>query len=124
MLLIWLEESKEPTEHILNELMERQEEFRELADRIAFIIRTPKALEDSTLSKCRSAIPGIAVYYDDFGETAEILVRRIYTEPGRWPLIIVADSHTGQLEAVYGTSGYNVGTGDMLLRVMRAEEEA
>lgn len=124
MLLIWLEESKEPTEHILNELMERQEEFRELADRIAFIIRTPKALEDSTLSKCRSAIPGIAVYYDDFGETAEILARRIYTEPGRWPLIIVADSHTGQLEAVYGTSGYNVGTGDMLLRVMRAEEEA
>ena len=89
------------------------------------IIRTPEgALEDSTLSKCRSAIPGIAVYYDDFGETAEILARRIYTEPGRWPLIIVADSHTGQLEAVYGTSGYNVGTGDMLLRVMRAEEKA
>ncbi|MDY3920155.1 MAG: transglutaminase domain-containing protein [Candidatus Limivivens sp.] len=119
-LFIWLEESKEPTEHILNELMERREEFRNCTDQIALMIRSEKALADPTLSRCMEALPGIPVYFHDFGKDAEVLARRVYTEPGRWPLILVAENQESGLTALYGTSGYNVGTGDMVLRILNS----
>ena len=39
----------------------------------------------------------------------------MYVDPEKLPLIIVTN---GELNGIYATSGYNVGTGDMLLRLM------
>ena len=39
-ILFWLEVSKEPTEHILNELMERKEAFENYKENLLFIIKT------------------------------------------------------------------------------------
>ncbi len=114
-ILFWLEESKEPTEHILNELMERKEEFMKYRQDLLFIIRTKEALKDPTLAKCRTALPDIPVYYDTFAENVNTLGRRMYVDPDKLPLIIVTD---GELNGVYATSGYNVGTADMLLRIL------
>ncbi|MDO5422257.1 MAG: transglutaminase-like domain-containing protein [Eubacteriales bacterium] len=119
-LFIWLEESKEPTEHILNELIERKEEFGIFENRIALIVQNRKALEDPTLVKCRKALPGVPVFFHDFGGEMEVLARRVYTEPGRLPLILVAERRESGVTALYGTSGYNVGTGDMVLRILNA----
>lgn len=121
MLYIWLEEGMEPTEHILNELIEHETEFASLQDRIVFLMKSEEGLVDPTLRKCRSALPEIPVYYHDFGEEAELLARSVYTEPGRWPLIAVVQNLEQGLTALYGTSGYNVGTGDMILRIMSAQ---
>ncbi|MDY3251266.1 MAG: transglutaminase domain-containing protein [Candidatus Choladocola sp.] len=120
-LFLWLEESREPTEHILNELMERREEFGRFPGRIALMIRSGAALQDPTLMKCLHSLPSLSVYYHDFGEEAELLARSVFTEPERWPLILVAERKERGLTALYGTSGYNVGTGDMVLRIMNAE---
>ena len=38
----------------------------------------------------------------------------MYVDPDKLPLIIVTN---GSLNGIYATSGYNVGTGDMLLRL-------
>lgn len=39
----------------------------------------------------------------------------MYVDPDKLPLIIVTN---GNLNGIYATSGYNVGTGDMLLRLL------
>ena len=39
----------------------------------------------------------------------------MYVDHEKLPLIIVTD---GRLNGIYAASGYNVGTGDMLLRLM------
>lgn len=114
-ILFWLEESKEPTEHILNELMERREEFLPHQKELYFIIRTKEALKDPTLSKCLNALPDVNIYYDTFKENVNTLGRRMYVDPDKLPLIVMTD---GELNGVYATSGYNVGTADMLLRIM------
>ena len=114
-ILAFLEEEKEPTEHILNEMMEQEEAFAGYAERIIFIVRSKEALETPTLSKALGKLKNVQIYYDDFSEIINTLGRRMYVDPDKLPLIIVTN---GSLNGIYATSGYNVGTGDMLLRLM------
>lgn len=115
-IFLWLEESKEPTEHILNELMERQDEFAKYADSLLFVVRSSKALQDPTVSKAVKAFPDAKIYYDDFKENVNVLGRRMYVDHEKLPLIIVTSR---KQNGIYATSGYNVGTGDMLLRLLK-----
>ena len=114
-ILFWLEVSKEPTEHILNELMEKKEAFEKYKENLLFIIKKEEDLNDPTLSRCRAALPGIPVLYDTFTENVNTLGRRMYVDPEKLPLILVT---SGELNGIYATSGYNVGTADMLLRIL------
>lgn len=114
-ILMFLEESREPTEHILNEMMDQRDSFAALSDRIIFVVQSTEALADPTLQKTLSIFPEIRVYYDRFEDHIELLGRRMYVDHEKLPLIIVTN---GKLNGIYATSGYNVGTGDMLLRVM------
>lgn len=115
-ILAFLEEEKEPTEHILNEMMEQQEAFKKYASRIIFVVRSKEALSTPTLAKALGILGDeVQIYYDDFSEIINTLGRRMYVDPEKLPLIIVTN---GELNGIYATSGYNVGTGDMLLRLM------
>lgn len=114
-ILFWLEVSKEPTEHILNELMEKKEAFEKYKENLLFIIKKEEDLNDPTLSRCRAALPGIPVLYDTFTENVNTLGRRMYVDLEKLPLILVT---SGELNGIYATSGYNVGTADMLLRIL------
>ena len=114
-ILAFLEEEKEPTEHILNEMMEQEEAFSRYAKRIIFVVKSKKALETPTLSRALSKLGNVQILYDDFSEIINTLGRRMYVDPDKLPLIIVTN---GSLNGIYATSGYNVGTGDMLLRLL------
>lgn len=115
-LIIWMEESKEPTEHILNELYERKEEFNSIDGQIIFVVKEEKSLQDPTLSRTLASLKDVQIYYDSFAENVNTLGRRMYVDPDKLPLIIVTNPG---LNGVYATSGYNVGTGDMLLRILK-----
>ena len=114
-ILAFLEEEKEPTEHILNEMMEQEEAFSRYAKRIIFVVKSKKALETPTLSRALGKLGNVQILYDDFSEIINTLGRRMYVDPDKLPLIIVTN---GNLNGIYATSGYNVGTGDMLLRLL------
>lgn len=114
-ILMFLEESREPTEHILNEMMEQPEAFRKICSGIIFVVQSQAALSDPTIKKALTMFPDIRVYYDCFADHIELLGRRMYVDHEKLPLIIVT---SGKMNGIYATSGYNVGTGDMLLRLM------
>lgn len=114
-ILAFLEEEKEPTEHILNEMMEQEKAFARYAEKMIFVVRNKEALETPTLAKALGKLKNVQIYYDDFSEIINTLGRRMYVDPDKLPLIIVTN---GSLNGIYATSGYNVGTGDMLLRLM------
>lgn len=120
-ILMWLEESREPTEHILNEMLEHAEKFHEFENSISFMIRTPEAKQDPLLAKVLKMFPNVSIYYDSFEENIELLGRRMYVDPDKLPLILVTN---GESVGIYATSGYNVGTGDMLIRIMEEVPEA
>ena len=113
-VLMWLEEGKEPTEHILNEMLEQAGDFAQLPARIIFLVRSQAALENAKLRQVLQTFPEISVYYDSFVPNVETLARRMYVDPEKLPLILVT---TGSLDAIYASSGYNVGSGDMIVRI-------
>ncbi len=116
-ILFWLEVSKEPTEHILNELVDRKEEYEKYQDKLLFIIREPKELTDPTFSKCRTALPDVRILFDVFAKDLEMTARRMYVDPDKLPLLVVTD---GAATGIFAVSGYSVGMADMLLRVLES----
>lgn len=116
-LIIWLEVSREPTEHILNELRENGEKFRELKDicNVHLILERPIDRDDATLCRALKELPDVRIWYGDGEDTVQLLARRMYVDPERLPLIILGDQEGNGL---YACSGYNVGTAELLLRLV------
>lgn len=115
-LLLWLELTKEPTEHILNEMCERKELFGALRTPIYFVVRNGADFEtDGTLNKAREALPEARILTDEFGEGYGAFSRQAGCNPGKLPLAAVVE---GGRECVFSAAGYNVGMADLLLRIL------
>lgn len=121
-LLLWLELTREPTEHILNEIWEKKDAFRKLqgAERsdvpVYFILKKGKNYrEDETLKRTLQGVPGITLLFDEFGEAYEKLSCQVRCNPGKLPLAMVMK---GGRECIYSECGYNVGMADILLRIL------
>ena len=117
-ILLFLEEGKEPTEHVLNEMLDHREELCALHDlnaRIICVIKDSSALSNATFAKTLATIPGIQVYYDDFTDHVETLARRMYVDPEKMPLLVV--TRPG-MTGIYACSGYNVGSVDLIVKIL------
>ncbi len=115
-LFLWLDLTREPSEHILNELYEKREAYREILAPVHFVVRRgAKYREDPTLARTCEALPGARVLLDDFGETYRQFSRQVGRNPGKLPLAAVLD---GGRVCVYSDAGYNVGMADTLLHML------
>lgn len=115
LAFVWLDEGKEPSEHILNEIMENAGEFAGLGKRLKFVFREKNGTEDRTFRQAVRFLPEAEVYYDADNQNQIMLARRMYKDPGALPFLLIADR---TMTGVYAESGYNVGTGEMMLRIM------
>ncbi len=112
-LLAFLEEGAEPTEHVLNELLELSGQVKENGLKVVFVVSGPQACENPTLARAGETL-GAKVYRDDFQELPEQLARRMYVDPEKLPLVLlISPDGTGR----YASSGYNVGSIGLLLRI-------
>ncbi len=115
-LLMWLQEGAEPTEHILNEMEDLLEGFKALNAQIIFILHGETSKEDARIARALAHIPNIRVLYDDFRDTMSMLARRMYIDPDKLPIVALCSNG---LNGIYGSSGYNVGLGDLILKIFR-----
>lgn len=115
-LFLWLEVTREPTEHILNELYEKKEDFKKLDAPVYAVLKAPEDLENATLRRTMEALPQICPLLDDFGENYKELAKAVGREVGKLPLAVVAEAGK---ECIYSDAGYNVGLADMLWRVLQ-----
>ncbi len=109
LLALWLEEGREPTEHLLNELMER----REVPGRLCFLLRSRDGLNQPTLARALSRLPQAEVLLDDWAYDLEVVARRLGRDPDSPPLAVLCD---GAGQALYSDCGYRVGAVDLLLQ--------
>ncbi|WP_313130848.1 transglutaminase-like domain-containing protein [Anaerocolumna sp.] len=118
VLFLWLEVNREPTEHILNELYEVSDQINKLGTKIYFVLKREEDLKDVTFARTNKVLENTEILYDPSETNAQTLARRMYVDPDKLPLIIVVKN---DFVGTYATSGYNVGTADMLMRVLNAE---
>ena len=112
-LLCWMEEGNEPTEHVLNELMAGQEALRQLAANVVFLVRGRDSLQQRTLAQVLGCWPEIQVLLEDWAFDLETVARHLACDPERPPLAVVCN---GDGVAVYGISGYHVGSVELMTR--------
>lgn len=114
-IYLYLEESREPTEHILNEINERYDSYNQLQQRIVFIVSSKAALKDENISNTLKRFPNIRIMLDKHFSNLETIGRRMYVDHEKLPFIFVLDKeHNG----IYADSGYNVGSAEMLLNIL------
>ena len=119
VVVSFLEPSMEPTEHLLNELREQAERVNEANLPLVWVISDPAQLEDPTLARTLPALQNVTIAYDDFSELPEKLARRMFANPEKLPLTVLACAQgDSSLRGVYATAGYNVGTVDLLLKLI------
>ena len=79
-LVLWLELTKEPTEHILNEMCEKNELFNKLTNPIYFVIQNgADYARDHTLLKTCGKVSRAELLFHDFGTEYEAISR----QPGK-----------------------------------------
>lgn len=133
-IIAFLEESEEPTEHLLNELREQADQVREAGLGLLLVCRSPKAYDDPTLMRTLESLGSALVLFDDFGELPERLARRMYANPEKLPLMLLVrlcdeEGAGGEMSAgrasgadaafrgLYAVGGYNVGSVALALRL-------
>ena len=114
VLALWLEEGREPTEHVLNELLEHRQTLETLPVRVLFLLRGRDCLKNPTLAKVLAQLPRIQVLLDDWAYDLEAVARHLGRDPDSPPLAVVCD---GAGRAVYSGCGYRVGAVELLLKV-------
>lgn len=110
----WIREGEEPTEHILNEMLERISDVKNCQERIFLLsMQPPKAA--GTLSRLMNAAPGIGFRFVDSFDAAADAAAAMGVEKKKYPLALVV-SEEGR--GIYATCGYNVGSvAQMLMRM-------
>ena len=116
-VLCFLEVNREPTEHLLGELREAAAALQQAGLPLYLALPSLSHRDDPTLRKALAALPWATVCQCDFSTVIPALGRRLYLDPDRLPLAILANR---QGEGLYGCCGYNVGTAQLLLRLAAA----
>ena len=110
-LLLWLEVGREPTEHLMVELLAQADALNALALDVTVLLQNKKCLQDTTLTKLIQSLSGIRVLLDDWNYDLETTARCLTCDPDTPPLAVVCDEDGN---AVFATSGYRVGIGKLL----------
>ena len=113
-LLIWLEEGGEPTEHLLGELFGLRDVLAALPLNVAFLLRDGAGVGHPTLGGLLDRWPEIQILVDDWAYDLEDAARRLTCDPDTPPLAVVCD---GTGTALYGVSGYRVGSAGLLAQI-------
>ena len=117
-LLLWLEPGAEPTEHLLLELMDQSGAFQNLP--VYFLLPDRAGLGNPTLNQAAEKLPAVCLIPEDWSFDAETVARRLTCDPDTPPLAVVTD---GLGRAVCGISGYRVGSGALLARIVDCTTE-
>ncbi len=109
-LFCWLEPGREPTEHLLLELRDAARELAAERGKCALYLVTER------LGFTVPELPWARCWQGDFSELPG-LARQLFVDPDRLPLVLLADSAG---HGLYANAGYNVGSVQLLLRLLAA----
>lgn len=114
-VLLWIEPGSEPTEHVLNELSSGQHALEALPVNVVLLIPKRDSLRHPTLAGLLVRWNGIQILLDDWAYDLESVARQLTCDPDTPPLAVVCD---GEGRAVYGASGYRVGSVPLLTQIV------
>lgn len=118
--IAWLETGREPTEHLLNEILEQQEAFAQKNRQLILLVKNQAEKAYPLLEKA-VACTGLQVFVwaEEACAAAEIR-QRVECASQEFPLVIGV---TDQKSGCFSVAGYHVGIGQLLLNHFKTEGE-
>ncbi|HHY82086.1 MAG TPA: hypothetical protein GX505_05325 [Clostridiales bacterium] len=110
-LVAYAEPSKEPTEHLLKELLQSSEVIRNKKLGIVLITKG----RNQTLNEVMAAFPDTVLIETDDISFAESLLDHFGLPSGSYPVLTLISKENNELKSLYRTSGYHVGSVDIML---------
>ena len=120
ILLAFLGTGEEPTEHVLNELIEIAEKWNAKDAAMAAVLRTKADLENTTFQKACAAIHNMSLYLDPTDD-APAIAEKMGIDAEKLPLLIL--TLPGNIGG-RAYAGYNVGSVGLMLRLMEEAAKA
>lgn len=116
-LLAFVEPGKEPTEHLLNELIALRDRYEQRKIPVAFVLFDKKAAENPRLQQAINVLPETLLFFcGDRGEL-HFLRRALHVGDERLPLAIAVDQ-SGR--GLFAFANYHVGAAGTLLDILKA----
>lgn len=106
----WIEVGTEPTEHLLNEMVEAKEGYQKIS--VVLIVASKESYSDITLTNAKKAIPNLMILIQQSAPEKQIYEQFQLPEKAL-PLVIVLDEAGSIMNAC---AGYNVGTAELALK--------
>ena len=114
-IVAFLDAGAEPTEHLLNEMIEAKDQYLELKPNVVLVVEEEKDLNNSTLLKTLEALPFINVFVGYEKEALRYLYEGFDILDKKLPLAYIMNK---PMQASMAIAGYNVGIGTMLLKYL------
>lgn len=111
-ILAVLEAGAEPTEHLLNEIVERKGAYQK--KNVLLLVKSPEAMRDATLQRTLKAVPTLRVFVCKEDSFPLRLFEELELGDHRLPLSAVLGQNQ---KARFAFSNYNVGTAELLLQI-------
>lgn len=115
-IVMFVEPGKEPTEHLFNEMLEisRMSAFPECHMHV--VLKKEFNHQQETYQKFLQTYKGVIVWTSDMGEALEVHGKATGVDIKKLPVVTVMN---GNSEAIYGCCGYQIGSADLLARLVR-----
>lgn len=114
-IVAFLDAGAEPTEHLLNEMIEAKEQYLELRPNVVLVVAEEKDLDNPTLQKTLEVLPFIKVFVGYEKADLAYLYEGFDILDKKLPLAYVMNR---SMKASMAIAGYNVGIGTMLLKYL------
>ena len=114
-MILWLEEGKEPTEHVINELISQEALCRRFSDRILLLIHNWSVKQSATLEKLLVKVPELTCYVPADWEDSIKVCDALDLRHADFPFIYVTNE-TG--EVIYADCGYNAGSVSLMFNLL------
>ena len=114
-LLLFLQPGSEPTEHLLQELLELREICREGEVPIRFLLESREAAENHTLQRCLEEIPSCACFLAEEASIRERVRLAMGVGDARLPLAVVLDRFG---RGRFALANYNIRAAHTLLKIL------
>lgn len=118
-ILAFLGIGEEPTEHVLNELLEMKEQWNAGNVRFLAVLRDPAERENRTFNKVLESLLGISLFYGDGAQAARV-AEVCETDAQRLPILAAV---AGGGAGLYACSGYNVGSIQLIYKILKQNSE-
>lgn len=105
---------EEPTEHVLNELLDCAKQWNKSGTETIMILRRPEELKNATLQKTLKQLDKVRIYFDR-EEAAEKTAAIMGADPEKLPLLVLTEEGR---RGIYACAGYHVGSVDLLLKIL------